>query len=521
MSVGNPFSFVFMKFSRVFPSRAGKILCIFRVFGEDNKKICGNYRIRHSSLLTQYPKYGILSVELVRAKQKKEKEKEYLMKKRMFHRCIFGLFSLFLAAALLIPSAAQTITEVNAERNAIVSLINSYDDTDTVFSIASGKQLKNVDGEFAYTCYALRPYGYAILRNDNHVLSEACFEENAALPFDLKDPTVYYYVGPTTFATKKDNAIRLDDGTVLTEEVITSIRQTENLLSEREDILGNYGSSSLPERSTAPSVYTRSVHEEYFSKLHSAFGENTEGTCTVVAASILLGFYDVFVHDTYVGDIYRTAATDSQSAGTTEAFHQFLCQYVYGDGSRGGIHISTAASGFNNYLADRGMSIRFESNVTPNVIDTRLKVRSMIDHGHPAIASMGKDYGAEIDHTVVVYGYKVISTSGGGIEFSSVGTNAATTSTTYRVHYGWQNQKSDVWVSSDWFYRYGALGDCTVNGSHIMDLLGYTEDYHSGDRHYYLKKTACSSCGGNVTSTWISFACNGNCAQVAALEPAG
>ena len=30
-----------------------------------------------------------------------------------------------------------------------------------------------------------------------------------------------------------------------------------------------------------------------------------------------------------------------------------------------------------------------------------------------------------------------------------------------------------------------------------------------------------TSCGGNVTSTWISFACNGNCAQVAALEPAG
>ena len=76
---------------------------------------------------------------LVRAKQKKEKEKEYLMKKRMFHRCASVLFSLFLAAALLIPSAAQTITEINAEKNAIVSMINNYADSDTAFSIASEK----------------------------------------------------------------------------------------------------------------------------------------------------------------------------------------------------------------------------------------------------------------------------------------------------------------------------------------------------------------------------------------------
>ena len=443
------------------------------------------------------------------------------MKKRMFHRCIFGLFSLFLAAALLIPSAAQTITEVNAEKNAIVSLINSYDDTDTVFSIASEKQLKNINGEFAYTCYALRPYGYAILRNDNHVLSEACFEENAALPFDPKDPTVYYYVGPTTFATKKDNAIRLDDGTVLTEEVMTSIRQTENLLSEREDILGNYGSSSLTGIPTTPTVVTKSVQADYFKNLTLAFGNNRNNTCTVIAAGILLGFYDTFVHDTYVADMYRMPASGVQSEGTTQDFHDLLCDYVYGNNSWGRIDIASALSGFNKYLTDRGMNIRFESNITSNVVDTRLKVRAMIDHGHPVIASMGTNYGADIDHTVVIYGYQFTSIRGDGAEFSSVGTDATTTSTTYRVHYGKKYEQTDVWVSSDWFYRYGALEDCTVNGSHIMDILGYTEDYHSGDRHYYLKKTACSSCGGNVTSTWISFACDGNCAQVAALEPVG
>ena len=362
------------------------------------------------------------------------------------------------------------------------------------------------------------PYGYAILRNDNHVLSEACFQENAVVPFDLKDPTVYYYVGPTTFATQKDNTLCLDDGTVLTEEALASVRQTEHLLSERANVLGDYGSASLTGVTAAPSVVTKSVHDEYFTKLTSAFGNNTEGTCTVVAAAILLGFYDSFVHDTYVADMYRTVATSSQSAGTTEAFHQLLCNYVYGDGNREGIHIHTALSGFNNYLAGRGMNIRFESNSTSSVVDTRLKVTAMINRGHPVIASMATSYGASINHTVVVYGYKVISTSGGGIEFSSVGTNASTTTTTYRVHYGWRNQNSDVWVSSDWFYRYGALEDCIVNNAHIMDSLGYTQDYHSGSLHYYLKKTACSSCGGNTTSTWISVACNGNCASVTSLD---
>ncbi len=440
------------------------------------------------------------------------------MKKRMFHRCIFGLFSLFLAAALLIPTAAQTITEVNAEKNAIVSLINNYADADTDFYIASEKQLKNVNGEFAYTCYALRPHGYAILRNDNHVLSEACFEENASVPFDLKDPTVYYYVGPSTFATEQDDALCLDDGTVLTEEVLRSVRQTENLLSEREDILGNYGSASLAGIPTTPTVITKSVQEDYFKKLTLAFGNNSKNTCTVIAAGILFGFYDTFVHDTYVADMYRMSASSVQSEGTTQEFHDLLCNYVYGDNSWGRIDIASALSGFNKYLIDRGMSICFESNSTESVIATRTKVTAMINRGHPVIASMGKNYGADINHTVVVYGYKLISTQGGGAEFSSVGTDAATTTTTFRVHYGKKYEKTDVWLSSDWFYRYGALEDCVTNNTHIMDSLGYVQDYHSGSLHYYLKKTACSSCGGNTTSTWISVPCNGNCASVSSFD---
>lgn len=439
------------------------------------------------------------------------------MKKR-FLRCIFPLFSLFLTTALVIPSAAQTITAVNAEKAAIVSLINSYDDTDTTFSVAAERKLKNVNGESSYTYYALRPYGYAVLRNDNHVLSEACFQENATLPIDWNDSTQYYYVGPSMLATRQDGALRLNDGTVLADEALTSIRQTEGLLAAEENALGNFTSVSPSATPIAPSVVAKSVHPEYFTKLTNAFGFNGQGTCTVLAACILLGFYDTFVHDKYVGAGYRTAETSVQSAGTTEAFHQLLCDFVYGNGPVGGIHIHNAINGFNNYLARQEMSIRFDSNTTESVSTVRAKVITMIERGHPLIASMGTNYGADIDHTVVVYGYRVTSTpGGGGAEFSSVGTNGTSTST-YRVHYGWHDTLSDVWVSSAWFYRYGALADCVLNNAHIMDSLGYVQDYHSGDQHFFLEKKACSSCGGNTTSTWVSFPCNGRCGAISALD---
>lgn len=441
------------------------------------------------------------------------------MKKRRLLHCIIPLFSLFLATVLAIPSAAQTITAVNAEKKAIVSLINSYADTGTIFSIASERKLKDVNGESSYTYYALRPYGYAVLHNVNHVLSEACFQKNATLPIDLNDSTQYYYVGPSMLATRQGDALRLDDGTVLEEEALSSIRRTEVQLATERNALESFTSANLNATPIAPSIVTNSVQPEYFAKLNNGFGYNQNGTCTVLAACILLGFYDTFVHDKYIEPGYRTEATSTESAGTTESFHQLLCNYVYGNSSFGAIHIHNAINGFNNYLAGQNMNIRFDTNTTESVSTVRSKVITMIDRGHPVIASMGTRYGADLDHTVVVYGYKVTSTAGGGgAEFSSVGTNATTSTSTYRVHYGWHNQNTDVWVSSAWFYRYGALADCVLNNAHIMDSLGYVQDYHSGDLHYYLEKKACSSCGGNTTSTWISMPCNGICASISSLD---
>lgn len=174
----------------------------------------------------------------------------------------------------------------------------------------------------------------------------------------------------------------------------------------------------------------------------SEFGTNTNGTCTVLATAILLGFYDYFYSDEYVDELYE------DGAGTNQAFHHLLNVYVYGNAtpSNGGIYIRNAASKINTYLDNRSVEANFEyayhllvtANLTNSIIN---KIRA----GKPVVASMETIRGAEWNHTVVVYGV-------------TYDTSNPTGTAVYTAHMGGHGDgNSEVLLNCSWFYEYGYI----------------------------------------------------------------
>lgn len=283
------------------------------------------------------------------------------------------------------------------------------------------------------------------------------------------------------------------------------------------------------QNNTISSVPTLTVHSDsvgasYFSQLND-HGTNRNGTCTVLAAAMLLGYYDHNICDQYIADQYVTQASSTSSAGTTEAFHQLLCDYVYGDNAQGAIFISEALTGLNAYLDSRSLPVSFISNSVHNVRTTQNKIVSLIEHDHPAIASYFELYGATANHTMVVYGYKYTEYNDGNISIDAINNNSSNSTDAinydtlmFRVHCGWGSGNNDVYYSSSWYSQYGYITDCSESGTHYQVFEKHTiNNYHSGNYHYYQRKHVCCSCGNNYSYDWYSVPCDGNCFEMMSL----
>lgn len=425
----------------------------------------------------------------------------------------------------VLPLNASIIAEIGSigsdfDANAAETLVNAYADTDVTFSISNAKSLKNTKGDIAYTLVALSPYGYAIFNNSNMILVEACFENDSKVPICMDDELELFYVGPTTFAVKEAGKyVSIENNIVISDQSILYASAFENKICSAENYSLYYGSESQIQASGSPIFYSKSVGGNYFPNLND-FGKNSNNTCTVLAASILLGYYDYKIHDSYIDSKYTTSASSTSSAGTTEGFHQLLCNYVYGEGEQGGIFISKAASGINSYLRSRSLPVSIEYNSTHSVRTTQNKVISQIEKGRPLIASFSKAYGGDANHSVVVYGYSY--TSPGSIEFNSINPQANNVNydtLMFRVHYGWHDQsRYSLLLSSSWFYQCGYITDCSETGTHYNVFDSYTGDnYHSGKYHYNKRKLVCCSCGEHITYEWEKVLCNNNCLEIMSL----
>lgn len=210
------------------------------------------------------------------------------------------------------------------------------------------------------------------------------------------------------------------------------------------------------------------VQTDYFACLND-FCKNEEGTCTVIAAAILFGYYDIFVNNAFVDIYYR------QGNGTNDAFHQLLNSYVYESQPKGAIFIHEAANGLNRYLSSRNVTARLCSEYATNN-SARTKILNELAGGRPVIASMKKSLGAEWNHSVVVYRATFDSAN-------PLGT------ATLQMHCGWLDDEPHCAFVAliSWFYECGYL--TCLNG-------------HSGvwkDNGLYTHIRTCTVCGNAET----------------------
>lgn len=201
---------------------------------------------------------------------------------------------------------------------------------------------------------------------------------------------------------------------------------------------------------------------------------------------MLLGYYDNYICENYVATTYESGN------GTSEAFHQLLNGYVYGDQPQGGIYIHDAAVGINAYLSARRITACLNP-VYSTADAARERVFSLIKSGQPAVASMSTSLGGEVNHSVLVY----------GVQYDS-DTVVSASQVKFIVHMGWGDSYNAYVTSGGWYYECGYLshndhsyGMWKPNGSAIHKRVcpcgALQTEMHS--KYWNSSTKKCSRCG--------------------------
>lgn len=371
------------------------------------------------------------------------------MSKQPIHKhkpsAILLAFLLFLSVSLPIfaaSSARYTQYEVDVINTInACDVINTYSNSNSItYSITNSFPLQSISGGTSYTLYELSPYGYAILLNETQSLMEACYVRDSVLPVDIDKEHTIYYGGPGVYCVKQGNAFyNLANNRFIASSDLSDVVQKENYVqnTQKEYLLLTAKSSTT--RGNQRSNFTYSAEYSYFSNLND-FGVNENGTCTIIATQMLLNYYDNYVDDDFI------AAQYEEGNGSSEAFHQLLCDYAYGSNAQGPIYIYEAAPGITSYLHDRKFHYSLESE-NSSQDDAISKMIITLGNGKPVIASMGTHLDAPWDHSVLVY----------SVTFDSA---APVESAVLTMNLGVKDAGADYRsyvASASWFYECGYL----------------------------------------------------------------
>ena len=359
------------------------------------------------------------------------------MKKRRIV-CLLLLISLIVTTL----SGAIIYAESDSQLQATESYANQIINDGVTYHFTAQIPLKSSTGEVEYSFYSMSPQGFVIY---NEVTAR--FEELApyavGMPYTSSANGVrkdYYYLGP-------DNYFYLDDGVykdcitneALTTGNLTTLIQIESVKRSAEASLST--ASSSDERTVSYSIARGPIpiirvvnyyipNENYFtSLLGNYFGLNVNGTCTMVASQILLGYYNyysglnVFIDSQYC-DGY----------GTTESFHQLMINYIKPSG--GGAFFSEATNGINAYLDTRSGVTVDAHLVTSGHSGVFNVVSRKIREGYPVATAMFSWYNSDcpMNHANITYGYSMIYSNQTG-ELDGI---------YYYVHNGWKNSSSNL-----------------------------------------------------------------------------
>lgn len=406
--------------------------------------------------------------------------------------CVVVIASLMLNVVLALkitPVISDNLLEL--ERT-----INLHaDDPNVIYTISRSVRLKSLANDnYTYTMYKLEPYGYAIVHDVSGALMEACFDSESIFPYELTQED-YYYCGPFSYYVKAGGVLHHTlSGDVLDVSEKINLVATEN---KAVSLLGN-ANLTCNDYAEVQSADTSSVSyyvaENYFSNLVK-YGSNPGTTCTALAASMLLGYYDEFVNDTLVASNYE------DGNGTTNEFHNLICQYVFdGYDISTGIQIYNAVAGLNRYLSSVGASVRFASEYGSELTVWQ-KIIDELKGGCPVIASFRTSSGEIGYHSVVVYGV-------------TYDTTKPLSEAVAQVHLGWHYSRNGISLEEGRKYHVSmcwadVCGYITCPGEHSHRIwtpvdgschssaclrCGFTEE----EAHYeYWDSTTqkCSKCG--------------------------
>lgn len=215
----------------------------------------------------------------------------------------------------------------------------------------------------------------------------------------------------------------------------------------------------------------------YFQKLGGRHGYNPDAICTIIAAQIIFGYYDTFVNDYLVDDMYDFVSVDETGAQSIQSFEkspgtgsleegesdQRFTDYLVDLGTNE-IGISAHVDGYTTYQQSRVVrrylnerDFDFTLNTVTNSSFgqnlTKSKIKYAINNGRPVICN-------DRDHSVVAYAYD---------------------DDYVYVHTGWGWPGRVIWETfednSNVGYEIGAI-DIVLSCEHIHSDNYYSSYYH-------------------------------------------
>lgn len=380
------------------------------------------------------------------------------------------IFSFSVVILLIIPFAVSAFAESFIAVDNPLTVINRYrPDSSITYTIASQKQLYGFSNN-TYTLYQLSPYGYAILMDSPCSLMEASYDCNAIPPIDMSDTSIYYYGGPTVYCkATEDGMLNVYNNTVLTAQQIETTAIKESAVhNSKQSAVSNMPTAGLLSTTSTSSLQIYTVEYYYFAYLKE-YAENTVGTCSAVAAQMLLGYYDSFVNDSVVDSQYEVASYTGH--GTSDAFSNVLLNYIYyyQGLTPGYVGYTTAINGINDYLESRALCMSLSTYTS------ELALIQLIQQGYPLYVGMYVNGDTNSGHACVAY----------RVQFDE---NNPTGTAVFTVNMGWDSNSNfqsppncHLLVDGDWLFA----GSYMINTNHTYRFSQYDSFTH--------KKT-CKTC---------------------------
>ena len=349
---------------------------------------------------------------------------------------LFIVFSLLLSA--ITTSATSEQKDLSLSNTKVFSddqiqyaedLINCLIFGEEKYTIKGEMTLYQFSGNATYTLYILSPQGYAIYNPQSRVVEELS-AYSTEIPYPLNTGEKYYYGGPESYyVSRQKQFINLADNSNLSTSEISALAANERSIAatrQQADELKTFDTNSTRAGMIASEHYI--TNRNYFEEiLQNNFPTNPGNHCTHVACSILLGYYDDIVDDTFfpTGSPYDNPLN---GIGTTEALLNLLCEERYfGNTST---TVVTASNGLRTYFDDNGQYDMVVNHYVGNhqgVYDRVAHSVSNLNRPMLIVMRLGEDPDTpDPAHSVVVYGYTIIKLG------------SFVDSIYYNVHTGWR-----------------------------------------------------------------------------------